>query len=100
MDDFNHDFFFEILQYNLNITFTTRGNMKNNNAFWGINCFHNRYTIISLKNKSQIGDLATINTVISFGGFQGPNKITIAPIFSTTVTKVKVSLGSVFNKIK
>ena len=88
MDAFKHDFFFQILQYRLNIIFTTRGNMKYDNAVLGINCFHNRYTIIGLKNKSQKGDLPAINTVVSFGGFQCFNKITIAPIISTAVTKV------------
>ena len=87
MDGFNHDVFFKILQYVLNIIITTRGNMKNNNAFLSINGFHNRYTIISLKNKSQIGDLPAINTVIFFDSFQGFNKITIALIISTTVLK-------------
>ena len=66
----NHDLFFKILQYVLNVIITTRGNMKKDYAFLGINGFHNRYTIISLKNKSQIGNLTAINTVVSLGGFQ------------------------------
>ena len=60
----------KIVQNKFNISFTAGSNVKHNNSLLRVQSSHDSYTIICLKNKSQIGNLSTINTIIFSWGFQ------------------------------
>jgi hypothetical protein len=54
----------KIVQNKFNISFTAGSNVKHDNSLLRVQSSHDSYTIICLKNKSQIGNLSTINTII------------------------------------